>query len=211
MPDSPALPHYAEGVEHFKKGSWEPAIECFKKATEADKDFYRGWAYLGMAFAGAGKIDEAIEAYRECIDIAPTYHKALNNVGELYLRKGLLDYASMVFKMATEAAPENTHYFYNLGITYSEIGMRKQAEEALAAGWQLDPCDFECASELAQVQFTLKKYAAAAQTLESFLELNPDFRRGPELRARVTMLKRKIEQDGPGEPAGQNDPPAPNC
>ena len=51
------MPHYAAGVEQFQKGNWEPAIECFKKATEADKEFYRGWAYLGMAFAGAGKVD----------------------------------------------------------------------------------------------------------------------------------------------------------
>ena len=118
----------------------------------------------------------------------------MNNVGELYLRKGLLDYASVVFKMATEAAPEITHYFYNLGITYSEIGMRKQAEKALADGWERDPGDFECASELAQMQFTMKKFIAASLTLETFIELNPDHRRVPELRARLTMLKRKMAE-----------------
>jgi len=192
-PESPAVRLYNQGAEHFKKGDLDHAIEFFRKAAEADPNFYRAWAYLGMAYAQKGQLDPAIDAYRKCIDIAPQYHKAFNNVGELYRRKGLLDYAAMVFKMATEIAPTLPHYFYNLGITYFEIGMYGQAEDAFAQAAKLDPKDFEYVTELAQAQFTQKKYDAAAETLERFNAAHPDHERAPETRARLAMLRRLAE------------------
>lgn len=192
--ETPAVKLYNQGAELFKKGEYDPAIDCFKKAAEADPKLYRAWAYLGMAYAQQGQLDPAIEAYRKCIDIAPQYHKAFNNVGELYRRKGLLDYAAMVFKMATEIAPEFSHYFYNLGITYFEIGMYPQAEEAFTKAGVLDPKDYEYATELAQVQFTQKKFEAAANTLERFLKDQPEHDRAPETRARLAMLRRLADQ-----------------
>lgn len=192
--ESPAVRLYNQGAEHFKKGELEKAVDCFKKSAELDKNLYRAWAYLGMAYAQLGQLDPAIEAYRKCIDIAPQYHKAFNNVGELYRRKGLLDYAAMVFKMATEIAPSLPHYHYNLGITYFEIGMFAQAEAAFAAALKLDSKDYEYATELAQVQFTQKKYDAAAATLEKYIQDVPDHDRAPETRARLAMLKRLADQ-----------------
>lgn len=204
-PDPRVIQLYNDGAGHFKKGDLDGAIESFRKCTEADKEFYRAWAYLGMAYAQKGELDPAIEAYRECIDIAPTYHKAFNNIGELYRRKGLLDYAAMVFKMATEIEPTLPHYFYNLGITYHEIGMFPQAEEALASAVRLDPRDLDYVSELAQVRFTLKKFDAAIEPLDLFLRNAPDHDRAPELRARVNMLKRLAEnQRAAAESMGQH-------
>ena len=194
QPEAEAVKIYNQGAEHFKKQDFEKAAEFFKKAAELDGKLYRAWAYLGMAYAQLGQLDPAIEAYRKCIDIAPDYHKAFNNVGELYRRKGLLDYAAMVFKMATEIAPTLPHYHYNLGITYFEIGMYAQSEEAFATAFKLDPKDGEYATELAQVQFTQKKYDAAAATLEQWIKTHADDDRTPEMRARVAMLKRLGEQ-----------------
>ncbi len=193
-PESPAVRIYNQGAEHFKKGELDQAIEYFQKAAGVDKEFYRAWAYLGMAYAQKGQLDPAIDAYRKCIELAPQYHKAFNNVGELYRRKGLLDYAAMVFKMATEIAPTLPHYFYNLGITYFEIGLFTQAEEAFASAARLDPNDFEYATELAQVQFTIKKFEAAAETMARFNDAHPDHERAPETRARLAMLRRLAEQ-----------------
>lgn len=199
--EAPAVKLYNVGAEHFKKKEFEQAVECFKKSAEADADFYRAWAYLGMAYAQMGQLDPAIEAYRKCIDIAPQYHKAFNNVGELYRRKGLLDYAAMVFKMATEIEPSISHYFYNLGITYFEIGMYAQAEEAFAQAVKLDPNDYEYCTELAQVQFTQKNYEAALQSLKGFHDAHPEHPRAGETGARVAMLKRRLEQLKAAAPA----------
>jgi tetratricopeptide (TPR) repeat protein len=192
--EAPGVKLYNAGAEHFKRKELDQAIDCFKKAAEADPKLYRAWAYLGMAYAQQGQLDPAIEAYRKCIDIAPDYHKAFNNVGELYRRKGLLDYAAMVFKMATEIEPKVSHYFYNLGITYFEIGMYSQAEDAFTHAVALDGNDYEYATELAQVQFTQKNYEAALGTLSKFHEAHPDHARAAETGARVQMLRRRLEQ-----------------
>jgi tetratricopeptide (TPR) repeat protein len=236
--DSPAVKLYNAGAEHFKRKELPQAIDCFKRASEADPKLYRAWAYLGMAYAQQGQLDPAIEAYRKCIDIAPEYHKAFNNVGELYRRKGLLDYAAMVFKMATEIEPKISHYFYNLGITYFEIGMYSQAEDAFTKAVALDGNDYEYATELAQVQFTQKNYEGALNTLSRFHDAHPEHPRAAETGARVQMLRRRLDQlkaaapqvdpkaetrrvmldeedenaktkmVDPSGPPGQNDPPA---
>ena len=192
--EAPGVKLYNAGAEHFKRKELDQAIDCFKRASEADPQLYRAWAYLGMAYAQQGQLDPAIEAYRKCIDIAPDYHKAFNNVGELYRRKGLLDYAAMVFKMATEIEPKISHYFYNLGITYFEIGMYSQAEDAFSKAVALDANDYEYATELAQVQFTQKNYEAALNTLSRFHEAHPEHARAAETGARVQMLRRRLEQ-----------------
>ena len=192
--EAPGVKLYNAGAEHFKRKELDQAIDCFKRASEADPRLYRAWAYLGMAYAQQGQLDPAIEAYRKCIDIAPEYHKAFNNVGELYRRKGLLDYAAMVFKMATEIEPKVSHYFYNLGITYFEIGMYSQAEDAFTHAVALDDNDYEYATELAQVQFTQKNYEAALGTLSKFHEAHPDHARAAETGARVQMLRRRLDQ-----------------
>jgi len=192
--EAPGVKLYNAGAEHFKRKELDQAIECFKKASEADPKLYRAWAYLGMAYAQQGQLDPAIEAYRKCIDIAPDYHKAFNNVGELYRRKGLLDYAAMVFKMATEIDPKISHYFYNLGITYFEIGMYSQAEAAFTSAVALDGNDYEYATELAQVQFTQKNYEGALNTLSRFHDAHPEHARAAETGARVQMLRRRLEQ-----------------
>jgi len=236
--EAPGVKLYNAGAEHFKRKELDQAIDCFKKAAEADPKLYRAWAYLGMAYAQQGQLDPAIEAYRKCIDIAPDYHKAFNNVGELYRRKGLLDYAAMVFKMATEIDPKISHYFYNLGITYFEIGMYSQAEDAFAHAVALDGNDYEYATELAQVQFTQKNYEGALNTLSKFHDAHPEHSRAAETGARVQMLRRRLDQlkavapanDGSKSevrravldeedenaktkfvepPPGQNDPPKP--
>ena len=199
--EAPGVKLYNAGAEHFKRKELDQAIDCFKRASEADPKLYRAWAYLGMAYAQQGQLDPAIEAYRKCIDIAPDYHKAFNNVGELYRRKGLLDYAAMVFKMATEIDPKISHYFYNLGITYFEIGMYVQAEEAFTQAVALDPNDYEYTTELAQVQFTQKNYEGALNTLSKFHEAHPEHSRAAETGARVQMLRRRLEQLKAAAPA----------
>jgi tetratricopeptide (TPR) repeat protein len=199
--EAPGVKLYNAGAEHFKRKELDQAIDCFKRAADADPKLYRAWAYLGMAYAQQGALDPAIEAYRKCIDIAPDYHKAFNNVGELYRRKGLLDYAAMVFKMATEIEPKVSHYFYNLGITYFEIGMYTQAEDSFTKAVALDSNDYEYATELAQVQFTQKNYEAALATLSKFHEAHPDHSRAPETGARVQMLRRRLDQLKAAAPA----------
>ena len=201
--EAPGVKLYNAGAEHFKRKELDQAIDCFKKAAEADPKLYRAWAYLGMAYAQQGQLDPAIEAYRKCIDIAPDYHKAFNNVGELYRRKGLLDYAAMVFKMATEIDPKISHYFYNLGITYFEIGMYGQAEEAFRNAVALDGNDYEYATELAQVQFTQKNYEAALNTLSKFHDAHPEHSRAAETGARVQMLRRRLDQLKAASPAAE--------
>jgi tetratricopeptide (TPR) repeat protein len=199
--EAPGVKLYNAGAEHFKRKELDQAIDCFKRAAEADPKLYRAWAYLGMAYAQQGQLDPAIEAYRKCIEIAPEYHKAFNNVGELYRRKGLLDYAAMVFKMATEIEPKISHYFYNLGITYFEIGMYTQAEDAFTRAVALDSNDYEYATELAQVQFTQKNYESALSTLSKFHEAHPDHARAAETGARVQMLRRRLDQLKAAAPA----------
>ena len=43
-----AVQLYNKGAEHFRNGELDQAIEFFKKSGEADGNFFRAHAYLGM-------------------------------------------------------------------------------------------------------------------------------------------------------------------
>jgi tetratricopeptide (TPR) repeat protein len=146
---------------------------------------------MGMANAAAGKVDAAIENYRKCIDINGSYHKAFNNIGELYRRKGQLDYAVMVFKMATEMEGAEPHYFYNLGLAYGDVGMHQQSEGSLRKAHEMSPAEFDFASELSQVQFTLNKLEDSIRTLNEFLAVAPGHERRAEAEAKLKLLERR--------------------
>jgi hypothetical protein len=66
----------------------------------------------------------------------------------------------------------------------------------MAAAVRLDPHDYDYVSDLAQAQYTQGKFAEAALTLSIFVEAHPDHDRGPETRARLTLLRRRATEGG---------------
>jgi hypothetical protein len=147
--ETPGVKLYNAGAEHFKRQELDQAIDCFKRAADADPKLYRAWAYLGMAYAQQGQLDPAIEAYRSA-STSPRVPKAFNNVGGSAAAREHSTTA-MVFKMATEIQPRSRT---TSTTSASPVEIRMSNDRGLHHAVALDGNDYEYATELARVQFT---------------------------------------------------------
>ncbi|MBN2592854.1 MAG: trypsin-like peptidase domain-containing protein, partial [Sedimentisphaerales bacterium] len=62
---------YQDGIAFVWAGKNKNALDCFKKATEADKKFAGAWFYIGYCYAELGSHLSALEAYETALGIKP--------------------------------------------------------------------------------------------------------------------------------------------
>src|SRR5882724_3887440 len=62
-PKSDAYQFGKDGIEAAKKKEWDKAIGLFQKAVKADPKEANNYNNLGLAYKGAGKMDDAIKAF----------------------------------------------------------------------------------------------------------------------------------------------------
>ena len=60
-----------DGIEAAKNKQWDKAIDLFQKAAKADPKEANNYNNLGLAYKGAGKMDEAIKAFSDAIQAEP--------------------------------------------------------------------------------------------------------------------------------------------
>ena len=56
-----------DGIEAAKNKQWDKAIDLFQKAAKADPKEANNYNNLGLAYKGAGKMDEAVKAFGDAI------------------------------------------------------------------------------------------------------------------------------------------------
>src|SRR5271156_892556 len=61
-----------QGLESYKKGKVDEAIDLFRQALALNPNFPEALSNLGLALDGKGKDDEAITDFDEALAIKPT-------------------------------------------------------------------------------------------------------------------------------------------
>jgi len=59
------------GVLHAERGDFAPAVDCFRKAIDADAKAAKSWSALGTALHRLGRREEAVAALRRAVALAP--------------------------------------------------------------------------------------------------------------------------------------------
>ena len=80
--------YYDEGMTQFSMAEFDRAIDCFKKAVEADANYFDAWHALGMAYLRAGKIPEAVDAGTRAVAINPNDMLAHTSLSMYYMKAG---------------------------------------------------------------------------------------------------------------------------
>lgn len=75
--------HKEKGNDHFKKGQYETAIECYTKAIEADGTIAIYWTNRAKCYKAQGQYDQALEDSKNAIENDSTYLKAHLLFGQL--------------------------------------------------------------------------------------------------------------------------------
>ena len=91
MPDARTL--YREGFQHFAEDRIDEAIDCYRRAVEAEPDLAIAWNGLSMTLRRKGDVDGAIEAGLKIIELEPDDPLSHTNLSILYQEKGLIQEA----------------------------------------------------------------------------------------------------------------------
>jgi Flp pilus assembly protein TadD len=81
--------HFRRGVEAFKAGDCDKAIEELEAATRLDQDNYKAFNYLGAAYAAKGRFNTAIGAFKRAEQIAPNVASIHYNIAQAYEATGI--------------------------------------------------------------------------------------------------------------------------
>ena len=91
VPDARAL--YREGFRHFAEDRIDEAIDCYRRAVEAEPDLAIAWNGLSMTLRRKGDVSGAIEAGLKIIELEPDDPLSHTNLSILYQEKGLIQEA----------------------------------------------------------------------------------------------------------------------
>lgn len=86
MSDARAL--YKEGFAHFAAGELDPAIDCYRRALEADGELAIAWNGLSMALAQRGDLDDAVAAARRLVELEPEDPLSHTNLSRILMQQG---------------------------------------------------------------------------------------------------------------------------
>ena len=98
--------NFVHGVEAFKAGDFDKAIEELEAATQSSHDNYKAFCYLGAAYAAKQRYNAAIGAFKTAEQIAPGVASIHYNIAQAYEAGEVLGEAEYEYGRALEINPD---------------------------------------------------------------------------------------------------------
>ena len=100
--------HFKLGIEAFKAGDCDKAIDELEAATRLDQLNYKAFNYLGAAYAAKDRFNAAIGAFKAAEQIAPAVASIHYNIAQAYEATGITNEAEYEYERAIEIDPNYT-------------------------------------------------------------------------------------------------------
>ena len=120
---------YAEGVEFYKGGDFELAIENFDMTIAADPNHERAFFNKGFVLRKLDEDEEALKCFDRAIELNPEYEKAWYSKGFTLRKLERYEEALYCFEKALELNPEYENAKKGCEICKEELGYTPDAEE----------------------------------------------------------------------------------
>ena len=91
MPDARAL--CREGFKHFADDRITEAVDCYRRAVDAEPNLAIAWNGLSMTLKRKGDLDGAIDAGLKIVGLEPDDPLSHTNLSILYQAKGMIQEA----------------------------------------------------------------------------------------------------------------------
>jgi Flp pilus assembly protein TadD len=91
MSDAHSL--YREGFKHFAEDRIDEAVDCYRRAVDAEPDLAIAWNGLSMTLKRKGDLDGAIEAGLKIVELEPDDPLSHTNLSILYQANGMIQEA----------------------------------------------------------------------------------------------------------------------
>src|SRR5438128_9201733 len=141
-----------KGVQSYKNGKYEDAIDHFQRAVSFDSGLIVARLYLATAYAqqyipGADTPDnnkmaeQAIEEYKHVIERNPGKEQKINSVkgiAYLYLQMKKFEDAKKYYHMAADVDPNDPETYYSIGVIDWTEAYQPRMEERAKLGLKPD-------------------------------------------------------------------------
>jgi protein O-GlcNAc transferase len=103
-----AAESFVRGVEAYKAGDIDTAIEQLEATTHLSPDNYKAFCYLGAAYAAKQRYNSAVGAFKTAEQIAPGIASIHYNIAQAYEADGLDSEAEHEYENALQINPNYT-------------------------------------------------------------------------------------------------------
>ena len=185
-------------------GRNQQAVDEFRRALELNPLDSDARENLVVAYQAERALQEAKSVYRAAIELRPNcWYKRLP-LGLFYWRNGCYEEAERQLQRVIELSPDNRPAYTNLAAVYLLWDRLEDAERASLRSLEIAP-DPRANLNLANVYFRQRRYAEAANKIDSAIELGANsyqvwgnraeaYRMVPQLKGRAPALfQRAIE------------------
>lgn len=101
-----AAEHFRLGVEAFKAGDCDTAIQELETVTQLDHQNHKAFCYLGAAYSAKGRHNAAIGAFKTAEQINPGVASIHYNIAQAYEAAEVFNEAEYEYGKALEIDPD---------------------------------------------------------------------------------------------------------
>lgn len=180
-----------DGLDFFKEGEYEDAVESLKIVTEKLPDYFDAFYYLGISYLMQGDIDNAIASLKRAQELEPEMVGVYLFLGECYIRKDSLEEASEVFSRAIELRPDKPVIHNIIGSLYDKYKKIDAAIASYQKSAEIVPHLSATYYQLGCVYLKKGDIDNSIAYFERFLELEPNDPKASRVKEVVDELKKR--------------------
>jgi tetratricopeptide (TPR) repeat protein len=189
VPES-AWKEYAKAEQCLSKHDADAAVVHLERATGIAPEFSAAWNSLGTIAYHAQHYTEAEQDFRKSLAADPNEYAPLVNLGGVLMNLGLYRDSWSFNTLAVSKQPNDALAHSQLGMACLALGRLDEAEAQLREAIRLDPHHFSNPQLLlATIYERERKPDDAAEVLDQFLALHPDFAQAPRIREWIARLR----------------------
>lgn len=155
------------------QGRVEAAKKEYEEVVRVESWNALGYYNLGTVALQEGRLDEAEDFLNTALTLDPFDGGTLSNLGLVHLQRNDIATARNVLETAVKRAPDHPEALENLGSLYLNLEAEEEAVVYLGRAAEALPSSADIHAKLALAYFRLERYAAAEQSAQRAIALNP--------------------------------------
>ncbi|MFQ6104663.1 MAG: tetratricopeptide repeat protein [Candidatus Glassbacteria bacterium] len=156
-----------KGEKAMETGSFDEALEDFKRVISADSDNALVHNLAGMIYYQLNDTSKARIEFENAIELNPNLTDAHHNLGNIYFHQENYTEAASCYEKSVELEPAAGDYWAALGQIYARMGEMRKAEKSYRRALELG---FSSPQLLLANGITLMRLGRFADSRESFEE-----------------------------------------
>jgi tetratricopeptide (TPR) repeat protein len=183
---------YGEAKKCLGRRDIDDAKNHLEKAVALAPQLSAAWNTLGTLAYQERRFDRAAKYFRQALAHTPESYEPLVNLGGVLINLNKLEEARSFNERAVATRPNDALANSQLGITYFELSRFDLAEKYLARAVEIDPSHFSHPQLLlAEIHVRQNRPKAAAEDMEGFLRLHPDWPQAETLQENIAKLRKE--------------------